>query len=135
MLSKIDSRHCIEDYWLSIDRYIEWSPTAGGRTDFYTDWYCRNTYRDHVRTFLNRRNKITGVVYKNDPTIFAWNLMNEPRCTGCGWALQAWIEEMSLFIKSLDPLHMVTVGEEGFYSSTCSRWGCANENDFHPASH
>ena len=55
------------------------------------------------------------------PTIFAWNLMNEPRCTGCGWALQAWIEEMSLFVKSLDPLHMLTVGEEGFYSSTCSR--------------
>jgi hypothetical protein len=32
--------------------------------------------------------------------------MNEPRCTGCGWALQAWIEEMSLFAKALDPLHM-----------------------------
>lgn len=39
----------------------------------------------------------------------------------CGWALQAWIEEMSLFVKTLDPLHMLTVGEEGFYSSTCSR--------------
>ena len=53
--------------------------------------------------------------------MFAWNLMNEPRCTGCGWALQAWIEEMSLFVKALDPLHMLTVGEEGFYSSTCAR--------------
>jgi hypothetical protein len=29
--------------------------------------------------------------------------------TGCGWALQAWIEEMSLFVKTLDPLHMLTV--------------------------
>ena len=58
----------LEDYWLSIDRYVEWSPTAGGRTDFYTDWFCRNTYRDHVRTFLNRRNTITGVRYKDDPT-------------------------------------------------------------------
>lgn len=28
---------------------------------------------------------------------------------------------MSLFVKALDPLHMLTVGEEGFYSSTCSR--------------
>lgn len=72
----------LEDYWLSIDRYIEWSPTAGGRTDFYTDWDCRNNYRDHVRAFLNRRNTVTGVLYKDDPTIFAWNLMNEPRCTG-----------------------------------------------------
>jgi hypothetical protein len=54
----------LEDYWLSIDRYIEWSPTAGTRTDFYTDWFCRNTYRDHIRVFLNRRNTITGVLYK-----------------------------------------------------------------------
>lgn len=54
----------LEDYWLSIDRYVKWSPTAGGRTDFYTDWYCRNTFRDHVRTFLHRRNTITGVLYK-----------------------------------------------------------------------
>ena len=22
----------LEDYWLSIDRYIDWSPTAAGRT-------------------------------------------------------------------------------------------------------
>lgn len=26
----------IEDYWLSVSRYLEWSPTAGSKTDFYT---------------------------------------------------------------------------------------------------
>ena len=111
----------LEDYWLSIDRYVEWSPTAGARTDFYTDWHCRRHYRDHVRRFLGRRNTFTGVLYRDDPAIFGWNLMNEPRCTSCGWALSAWIEEMAVFVKSLDPHHMVTIGEEGFYSSSCSR--------------
>lgn len=54
----------------------------------------------HARTSKHERNHLT---------------------TRCGWALQAWIEEMSLFVKALDPLHMLTVGEEGFYSSTCAR--------------
>jgi len=112
---------CLEDYWLSVDRYIEWSPTAGSKTDFYTDWHCREQYKAHVRAFVNRVNTITGIPYREDPTIFAWNLMNEPRCTGCGWALQAWVEEMSLFMKAVDPYHMVTIGEEGFYSRTCER--------------
>jgi hypothetical protein len=44
--------------------FVYWSPTAGGRTDFYSDWHCRNTYRDHMRTFFNRKNSITGVMYK-----------------------------------------------------------------------
>jgi hypothetical protein len=71
--------------------------------------------------FTSRVNTLSGVAYKDDPTIFAWNLMNEPRCTGCGWALQEWVGEMSQYMKAIDPHHMVTIGEEGFYSNTCDR--------------
>lgn len=32
------------------------------------------------QTVLTRRNSLTGVEYRDDPTIFAWELINEPRC-------------------------------------------------------
>ena len=62
-------------------------------------------------------NTFNSRVYKDDPTVFAWELGNEPECTSdaSGDILQAWVEEMSAYIKNLDSLHMVTTGSEGFY--------------------
>lgn len=111
----------LQDYWLSIDRYINWSDTATEKNDFYIDWTMRNLYKNHLTTYVNRKNSINGKLYKEDPTVYAWDLLNEPRCTGCGWALQAWIEEMAVFMKAIDPNHMVGVGGEGFYGTTCDR--------------
>jgi len=59
---------------------------------------------------------VSGVAYKNDPAIFSWQLCNEPRDReygGDGTVLYNWINEMAGFVKSLDPNHMVSTGEEG----------------------
>ena len=50
---------------------------------------------------------VNGRTYKSDPVIMAWDLMNEPRCTGCAAAVQTWIATMAAFLKSIDPNHMV----------------------------
>ena len=51
--------------------------------------------------------------YKNDPTIMSWNLINEPRCDkpNCAGLVQSWIEKQSAYLKTVDPNHLVTVGE------------------------
>lgn len=47
--------------------------------DFFTNWRCKELYRNHVSAILGRVNHFNGRTYKDDPTIMAWNLLSEPR--------------------------------------------------------
>eukprot|EP01024_Parvocaulis_polyphysoides_P038581 TRINITY_DN346_c0_g1_i2.p1 TRINITY_DN346_c0_g1~~TRINITY_DN346_c0_g1_i2.p1 ORF type:complete len:516 (-),score=70.28 TRINITY_DN346_c0_g1_i2:1578-3125(-) len=88
-----------------------------------TDEEAKQLYKNHINFMVNRVNTFNGRAYKDDPTIFAWNIINEPRCRSdaCvqGQAMSEWIDEMAAYIKSLDPNHLLTVGEEGFYKVGC----------------
>lgn len=42
--------------------------------------YFLNLIVFFFQTILTRKNHLNGIQYKDDPTIFAWELMNEPRC-------------------------------------------------------
>ena len=68
-------------------------PRAGayeGRNvlDFYSDSGAADLFRQHIAAMLTRVNTFTGVPYREDPTIMAWNVLNEPRCPGCDAAGQ-----------------------------------------------
>ena len=75
---------------------------------FYTNELCQTWYRDFMGMLIGRTNTVNGLVYSDDPTIFAWELGNEPRLYP-----DAWVDETAAYIKSLDSNHMVTVGSEG----------------------
>eukprot|EP01025_Chloroclados_australasicus_P012264 TRINITY_DN1562_c0_g1_i2.p1 TRINITY_DN1562_c0_g1~~TRINITY_DN1562_c0_g1_i2.p1 ORF type:complete len:656 (-),score=54.72 TRINITY_DN1562_c0_g1_i2:524-2491(-) len=128
--------------WKSADskiNYVQWSNTAISADDFYSDATTRQLFKNHLNVMANRVNTFSGIQYKDDPTIFAWNLMNEPRCAcdvfnqgygcspECADALNNWVGEMSNYLKSVDPNHMITVGEEGFYS-----WNALNRVQYNP---
>ncbi|MEE9525778.1 MAG: cellulase family glycosylhydrolase [Candidatus Woesearchaeota archaeon] len=84
---------------------------------FYSDTCTKNMYKTYVNYFLNRVNTVTGIKYKDDPTIFAWELANEPRARSdtTTATLNNWIGEMSAYVKSIDPYHLVTPGGDGGY--------------------
>uniref|UniRef100_A0A5B6Z2K3 mannan endo-1,4-beta-mannosidase n=1 Tax=Davidia involucrata TaxID=16924 RepID=A0A5B6Z2K3_DAVIN len=103
-------------------QYVKWAWEEGiglssSNDSFFFDPSIRHYFKNYVKTVLTRKNTITGIEYRNDPTIFAWELINEPRCMtdASGDTLQDWIEEMSTFVKSIDKNHLLTVGLEGFY--------------------
>ncbi|MEV1144200.1 cellulase family glycosylhydrolase [Micromonospora sp. NPDC049799] len=107
-----------------MDQYVRWRG-ADHHDDFYTDPVIRGWYRDWVSHLLNRVNTVTGVTYRDDPTILAWELANEPRCKGSGVyptspecstdTITAWADEMSRHIRSIDRRHLIGVGDEGFF--------------------
>lgn len=53
---------------------------------------------------------------RDDPTILAWGLANEPRCAGdtCCAAIPRWAHETAVFLKGLDANHLVCLDTEGF---------------------
>uniref|UniRef100_A0A0D6QZM0 mannan endo-1,4-beta-mannosidase n=1 Tax=Araucaria cunninghamii TaxID=56994 RepID=A0A0D6QZM0_ARACU len=103
-------------------RYVNWARSAGqslsSEDDFFTNPTVKGYYKNHVKTVLTRVNTITGVAYKDEPTIFAWELMNEPRCQSdpSGNSIQGWLQEMAAHVKSIDGNHLLEAGLEGFYA-------------------
>jgi len=88
--------------------------------DFYTKENVKTAFKNYVKVFINR--------YKKSSAIMSWQLANEPRCGADGnrnlprspnctpATVHAWIEEMSAFIKKLDPHHLVSTGGEGTFN-------------------
>ncbi|XP_073152465.1 mannan endo-1,4-beta-mannosidase 6-like [Henckelia pumila] len=118
-------------------QYVKWAEEAGAnvtssRDPFFSDITIKGYYKAYVKAILTRKNSYTGVKYSEEPSIFAWELMNEPRCesVSCSPALQDWITEMAAFVKSMDQKHLVTVGLEGFYGPKSSQNHGVNPGDW-----
>ena len=89
-----------------------------GEDAFFNDPAVGKLYKAHLDKLANRVNTINGKKYKDDPTIMAWNLINEPRCespAGCG--MQEWVAEMAPYAKTVLPNQLITIGADGFYSA------------------
>lgn len=126
---------CLTNWWRDtggVTQYLRWAGINDAADDsynfginnekailFYTNPETRRLYREHVEKLATRRNTLTGVLYRDDPAIFGWELMNEAQAITGRWAeRRAWIAEMSEYLKSLDPNHMIAPGAWGYRSSS-----------------
>jgi mannan endo-1,4-beta-mannosidase len=119
----------MENYWEAyggVDSVLRWeglAPGQSGRWKFFNRQQCPGCftdYKNYVSYVVNRVNHYSGTAYKNDPAIFAWDLMNEPRYEKAtpnedttGITMRLWVDTMAAYVKSLDKNHMVYAGFEG----------------------
>jgi len=127
MLSLADGN---ENGYNSKHTYVSWANSVYGDslTDsfpyyaFYTSTHCKNLYKDFIKTLAQRVNTVNGIQYKDDPAIFSWELGNELRANSYGTndnsltssvltTVTNWTDEISTYIKSVDPNHMVGFGD------------------------
>ena len=80
---------------------------GGSHNDFYTNQKAQDAYKKWIKFIVSR--------YRTSTAIFSWELCNEPRCSGCQTSvITQWATTISKYIKQLDPLHMVSLGDEGW---------------------
>ena len=92
------------------DNWWTWSD------QFYDDVEANTYFRNALNYTLNRNNTITGILYKDDPTIFSIMLMNEPRLKTNSQnhtKIAKWCNDTIAFAKTIDSKHLYTCGIEG----------------------
>jgi mannan endo-1,4-beta-mannosidase len=74
------------------------------REDFWTDPNLFEDYKTLVNSVVNRTNSITGIKYRDDKAILAWETGNELICP------PEWTVKAAAYIKSIDQNHLVMDG-------------------------
>ncbi|MCH8556276.1 MAG: cellulase family glycosylhydrolase [Balneolia bacterium] len=117
------------NYWDELGGICQYNTWAGAdnprrNMDFFiNNEETQQWFRDYIEMLLNRVNTVTGIAYKDEPAIMAWQVMNEGRNRNQPpEILRDWYQEIAQFIKSIDGNHLVSTGEEGFDEGTPSEY-------------
>ena len=125
---------CLNDFWPwsgGMAQYLVWAgaadsipyppPHPGGdwgkyaqfTAKFYSNEKAVELFNKHVEYIVKRINSVSKIAYKDDPTIMAWELANEPRGVNNVPDFLKWLDATAGLIKTLDQNHLVTTGSEG----------------------
>ena len=87
--------------------------------DFWTDPELFEDYKKIVSFVINRTNSVTGVKYRDDKAILAWETGNELVCP------HEWTTKAAAYMKALDNNHLVL---DGFHTTNLRDESIQDEN-------
>jgi photosystem II stability/assembly factor-like uncharacterized protein len=83
-----------------------------------------DSFKQYIDTVVTRQNTVNGRIYRQDTTIFAWDIANEPILHHyTPQETREWLEETSDYVKQLDPNHLVTIGTVGWLGDMYESYG------------
>ncbi|HEY1657056.1 MAG TPA: hypothetical protein VGG14_01810 [Candidatus Sulfotelmatobacter sp.] len=96
----------------AVGQYLEWNREPNPMA-FFTNPTIIAAVEKHIEAVMTHKNALTGIEYKDDPTILAWE-----NCNMCGlvgvWLsgskdispLLPWVDTIGKYIKSIDSRHL-----------------------------
>lgn len=105
---------------LPVERDADRSLAALSLPMFFSASGSPSTYDEHVERIVTRTNSLSHIAYRDDPTIVAWELINEsdvPSARHRG-ALLNWTRRSAQHVRALDPNHMISAGHIGYINAT-----------------
>jgi mannan endo-1,4-beta-mannosidase len=117
LLAEASKRHlkliiAFLDFWAytgGVQQMRAWYGSSDKSTFFFKNQRTKGDYERWIEHVVRRVNPLTGLAYRDDPTIMAWELMNEGNAEPESLRL-TWTTEMSSYVKSLDPNHLIGSG-------------------------
>jgi len=96
------------DNWAHLGGVAEYASFRGKPRDaFFTDPEVIGDFEKTLEKVILRTNTVNGKVYRDDPTIYAWETGNELGSP------DRWVSQVAQFIKKLDPGHALIDGTYG----------------------
>ncbi len=93
--------------------YLKWRKDR--HSNFFTDDSMKAWYKYYIKAFLENKNSLSGVAYKEEEAIMAFELINEGANPGQSYlAILNWYKEMAAYFKEIDKTHLLTTGEIGY---------------------
>ncbi len=97
------------DNWSWMGGRAEYAGFRGKKSDeFWTDPQVKEDFKQTIAYIINRKNSVTGVTYRDDKAILAWETGNELASPN------DWVLEMGAFIKAQDRNHLLLDGFTGY---------------------